>query len=161
MSVVLARIDQRLIHGITVNQWNKELHPKRYMVVDDQVANDDLVKSGMRLSKPAGTGMSIISQEKAITNFKAGKYDDHKVFLLVKEPSTLLNLIKGGVQVPAINVGALFEQDGRVPYTKRVALSEAEVQTLEELSELGIPVSFQYTPDDSPVSLDKVLKKQK
>ncbi|MCI1494637.1 MAG: PTS sugar transporter subunit IIB, partial [Lactobacillus crispatus] len=27
MPVTLARIDQRLIHGITVNQWNKVLHP--------------------------------------------------------------------------------------------------------------------------------------
>ena len=33
MPIVLARIDQRLIHGITVNQWNKVLHPKRFMVV--------------------------------------------------------------------------------------------------------------------------------
>lgn len=161
MSVILARIDQRLIHGITVNQWNNELHPKRFMIVDDGVANDDLAKSGMRMSKPAGTGMSIITQEKAIANFKSGKYDDHKVFLLVKEPEVLINLINNGVKVPAVNVGAVFEQDGRIPYTKRVALNEKEVLDLQTISDMQIPVSFQYTPDDAPVSLEKVLKKNK
>ena len=33
--VVLARIDQRLIHGIIVNQWAPALQVKRFMVVDD------------------------------------------------------------------------------------------------------------------------------
>lgn len=57
MPIVLARIDQRLIHGITVNQWNKVLHPKRFMVVDDEISNNELVKASMRMGKPAGTGI--------------------------------------------------------------------------------------------------------
>ncbi len=75
MTVVLARVDQRLVHGIVVNQWAAEVQPKRYMVIDDAVSQDEDVKASMRLSKPAGTGMSIIDTEKALTNFKAGKYD--------------------------------------------------------------------------------------
>ena len=75
MPITLARIDQRLIHGITVNQWNKVLHPKRFMVIDDEVSQNEMVKASMRMSKPTGTGMSIINEEKAITNFKNGKYD--------------------------------------------------------------------------------------
>lgn len=70
MPITLARIDQRLIHGITVNQWNKVLHPKRFMVIDDEVSQNEMVKASMRMSKPTGTGMSIINEEKAITNFK-------------------------------------------------------------------------------------------
>lgn len=38
MTVVLARVDERLVHGVTVNQWNRELHPKRYMVVDNEIS---------------------------------------------------------------------------------------------------------------------------
>lgn len=30
MTVIDARIDQRLIHGIVVNQWNSKLNPKRF-----------------------------------------------------------------------------------------------------------------------------------
>jgi len=72
MAIVLTRIDQRLIHGITVNDWNTRLKPKRFMVIDDEICNDDVVKGSMRMSKPAGTGMSIISTETAINNFKRG-----------------------------------------------------------------------------------------
>lgn len=93
MPVVLARVDERLIHGITVNQWNRELHPKRFMVVDDEISKDEMVKASMRMSKPTGTGMSIIDTKKAITNFKNGKYDSHTVFIIVREPSTILQLL--------------------------------------------------------------------
>ena len=67
MPVVLARVDERLVHGVTVNQWNSELHPKRYMVVDDEISHNDMIKATMRMSKPAGTGMSIIDTETAST----------------------------------------------------------------------------------------------
>lgn len=159
MPIVLARVDQRLIHGITVNQWNKVLHPKRFMVVDDEISQNEMVKASMRMSKPAGTGMSIISREKAITNFKNGKYDSHTVFLIVKEPSILLDLINAGITIPKVNVGALFEQGDRKPYTKRVALDDKEVSDLKAINQKGIPVFFEYTPDDqNEVPLESVLK---
>lgn len=158
MPVVLARIDQRLVHGITVNDWNAKLNPKRFMVVDDTLSTDDVVKGSMRMSKPAGTGMSIISTETAITNFKAGKYDDHLVFILVKEPATLLTLAAGGVEIPAVNVGMIFAEDDRVPVTSRVFLNQAEAADLQKLAAQGIDVSFQYRPTDDKVALSKALE---
>lgn len=80
--VVLARIDQRLIHGIIVNQWAPALQVKRFMVVDDILYSNEEVKASMRMAKPAGTGVSVISAETAIANFKAGKYDGQRVLSL-------------------------------------------------------------------------------
>jgi len=159
MPIVLARIDQRLIHGITVNQWNGVLNPKRFMVVDDEISQDELIKSSMRMSKPSGTGMSIISRETAIANFRNGNYDSQTVFVIVKEPSVLLDLLNAGIKIPEVNVGALFEEDGRVPYTKRVALSEQELNNLKAISDKGVPVTFQYTPNEERVSLKRILDK--
>lgn len=92
MSLVLARIDQRLIHGIVITQWTGATKAKRLMVVDDEVSKDEIQKQAMRMSKPAGTGMSIIDTDTAIKNFNAGKYDNHNVFMVVREPSTLIRL---------------------------------------------------------------------
>ena len=61
--VVLARIDQRLIHGIIVNQWAPALQVKRFMVVDDILCSNEEVKASMRMAKPAGTGVSVISAD--------------------------------------------------------------------------------------------------
>lgn len=48
--VVLARIDQRLIHGLIVNQWAPALQVKRFMVVDDVLCSNEEVKASMRMA---------------------------------------------------------------------------------------------------------------
>lgn len=149
MTVVLARIDQRLIHGIIVNQWGKALNIKRYMVIDDEISGDEAVKAGMRIAKPAGTGMSIINVEKAIHNFKAGKYDAQRVLILVKEPETILKLLAAGVQIPKVDLEIIFNENGREPNTKFIATNEQERVDINSIKRQGVPVVIQYVPTDS------------
>lgn len=146
--VVLARIDQRLIHGIVVNQVAPAFKVKRFMVVDDLLCDNEAVKASMRMAKPAGTGVSVISCDTAIANFAAGKYDGQNVLVLVKEPETLIRLIKGGVSIPKVDLGILFNEDGRTPVTKFVALDDKERADLETIKSLGVPVVIQYVPTD-------------
>ncbi|GEL89845.1 PTS sugar transporter subunit IIB [Pediococcus parvulus] len=158
MPVVLARVDQRLIHGLIVNQWAQSLKAKRFMVVDDVVSQNEELKASMRMSKPAGTGMSIINTEKAITNFKNGNYDAQRVFILVKEPSKLLELIDAGIEIPKVNLGIMFAEDGRIPVTKFIALNDKEKADIKKIQDRGIPVTVQYVPVDPEENVTKYLK---
>jgi len=152
MTVVLARIDQRLIHGLIVNQWAQALKVKRFMVVDDEISKNESIKASMRMSKPAGTGMAIIDTQKAITNFTAGKYDAQRVFVLVKEPETLIKLIEGGVDIPKVDLGIIFNEDGREPVSKFVALNDKERKDLQTIQSKDIPLVIQYVPTDNEES---------
>lgn len=158
MGIVLARIDQRLIHGIVVTQWAGHTRAKRLMVVDDEASKDEVQKTAMRMSKPAGTGMSIIDTATAIANFNAGKYDDHNVLLLVREPETLLKLAEGGVHIPKVNVGIIFDGEGKTTVKKMVSVNEQEAADLKALKEKGIPVTFHFVPGDSEEPLDAYIK---
>ncbi|GEN94084.1 PTS sugar transporter subunit IIB [Pediococcus ethanolidurans] len=158
MPVVLARVDQRLIHGLIVNQWAQSLKAKRFMVVDDVVSQNEDLKASMRMSKPSGTGMSIINTEKAITNFKNGNYDAQRVFVLVKEPSKLLELIDAGIEIPKVNLGIMFAENGRTPVTKFIALNDEEKADIKKIQEKGIPVTVQYVPADPEEDITKYLK---
>ena len=75
MSVVLARIDNRLLHGIIVTQWAPQSGSNRVMVIDDDTANNAVSKATMKMARPSGNAISIITEEKALTNFKSGKYE--------------------------------------------------------------------------------------
>ena len=66
MSVVMARIDNRLLHGIIVTQWAPVSGATRVMVIDDKVAGDEVLKSTMRMARPAGMAVSIISEQTAL-----------------------------------------------------------------------------------------------
>jgi hypothetical protein len=118
MTLVLARIDQRLIHGIVVTQWAGETKAKRLMVVDDVISKDEAQKAAMRMSKPAGTGMSIIDTQTAITNFNTGKYDSHNVFFSRRKRTrkqsalaeTFLSVIRTGIPYPEFFFAVLVNQ---------------------------------------------------
>ncbi len=158
MGLVLARIDQRLIHGIVVTQWTAATKAKRLMVVDDQISKDEVQKAAMRMSKPAGTGMSIIDTETAITNFKAGKYDNHNVFLIVREPVTLLKIAEAGVTIPKVNIGIIFDEPGKTTIKKMVSVNDKEIGDLKALQAKGIPVTFHFVPTESEEPLETYIK---
>lgn len=147
--IVLARVDQRLVHGIVVTQWAFETQATRIMVIDDVVSKDETLKSSMRLSKPAGTGMSIIDTEKAIANFLAGNYSNQRVLVVVKEPATYLRLLEAGVEVPAVNLGIIFYVEGKKKLSSWVAVDEQQERDIEALQARGVPVSIRYVPSES------------
>lgn len=157
MGIVIARIDQRLVHGIVVTQWASSVKAKRIMVVNDEVAGDEPRKAAMRLSKPAGTGMSLIDTETAITNFNAGKYDNHNVLLVVDNVEVLLKLVKNGIKIPKVNIGIMLDRADRKKYAKNFAASDKELDKLKELADMGIPVSYQFIPTDKEEPLSKFL----
>lgn len=158
MTLVLARVDQRLIHGIVVTQWAGATQAKRLMVVDDEVSKDETQKVAMRMSKPAGTGMSIIDTETAITNFNSGKYDNHNVFLIVREPETLLKLVEGGIKIPKVNIGIMFDGEGKKTVKKMVSVDEKEISDFKKLVSKGVPVTFQFVPSDPEETLETYIK---
>ena len=60
MGIVLARIDNRLLHGIVATQWAGRSGAQRIMIIDDTVANNELTKASMKLARPTGMAISII-----------------------------------------------------------------------------------------------------
>lgn len=148
MTVVLARVDQRLVHGVIVNAWYQYLQVNRFMVIDDEVSKNENMKTSMRIVKPAGTGMSIIDTGKALNNFKAGKYDNQRVLVLVKEPETIVKMLEAGIKIPKVNLGIIFKSDDRTQITKFIALNEKEKADLNKIHEYGVPIKLQFVPND-------------
>ncbi len=157
MSVVAARIDNRLLHGIIVTQWAPISGATRVMVIDDQVANDELSKSSMRLAKPAGMSVSIITEEIAINNFKIGKYDTQKVFVIVKSPSTILKLIENGVQIDKLIVGGTVVKENGIKLSARAYATQKEIEIYKDLINRGVKIECQFVPADKSIDLKTIL----
>lgn len=158
MGIVLARVDERLVHGVVVTQVASSVDAKRIMVIDDTVCKNEDQKKIMRMSKPTGTSMSIIDSTTAINNFKEGKYDNHNVLLVVNDPNYLIQLAENCIQIPKITIGILFEKTNRKKFTNNVSLSISEIEQFKFLQDkLGVPVVFQHTPQDKELTLSELV----
>lgn len=152
------RIDDRLIHGQVATRWATGLRVNRIMVIDNDVANDDMQKSVLRMAAPSGISTSIITEEKAITNIKAGKYVKQRVLLVVRRPKVLLNLVNAGLDINKINIGNMSNREGTVQVKKSVSLTTEERADIEALIASGVEVTAQMVPDDAEVGFAKFLK---
>ena len=157
MSIVMSRIDNRLLHGIIVTQWAPMSKANRVMVIDDSVANDDIKKSSIRLARPAGMAVSIITEETAITNFKKGKYDKEKVFVIVKEPETILHLVENGIELDRLIVGGTMVKENALQLSSRAYASEENVETYKKLLATGMEIVTQFVPADKAQDIQIVM----
>lgn len=63
MSVVLYRIDDRLIHGQVMTGWSRLYDAQRIIVVDNETAENSFLRQVMEMSVPRGMDVKILNEE--------------------------------------------------------------------------------------------------
>jgi len=63
-NIVLARVDDRLIHGEVVSVWTPSLNVNRIIVVDDEVAADKFNKRVIKALAPNGVKVNVRNRKR-------------------------------------------------------------------------------------------------
>lgn len=160
MNIVATRVDERLIHGQVMASWSKRLQLARIVVVDNQIAKDDFMKTVLSMSAPAGMQIDILSVKGAANTVKSDA-DSANTMLLFKRISVALELARelqgSSSKMAELNLGNLGSVPGRVQVTKNIFLSEEERTRIRELQDLGVNVFLQMLYTDPKVPVDDVL----
>ena len=158
MPIILARIDDRLIHGQITVSWSKTSNPDVIAVVSDKVASDDLQRSALGLGTPIGTELVIYTVKDATKELGSKSPSVKKrVFVIAPSPKEFLDLIKGGVKIESINVGQMGFKQGRKQISKTVSVGKDDIQAFKELHALAIKLEQRQLPSDKKVELEKLL----
>jgi PTS system mannose-specific IIB component len=151
------RIDSRLIHGQIATTWIKELNPNRLIVVDDTVVTDKVSKMALKMACPSQCKLSIIGVDKCIENMKIDKYADQRVFIIVKNPQTLLALYEGGFKFNEITVGNMASTKESRQIVKSISVTEQDVSSLKTLSNYGVKIMARMVPGEKAYNLIEKL----
>lgn len=158
MSIIAVRIDGRLIHGQVANLWTTKLDISRIMVVDDEVAENAIEKSGLKLATPAGVKLSVLPVEKAAANILAGKYDSQRVLIIARKPDRLLKLVALGVPIKEINVGNMSQSEHSKAITKSINVLEEDIEVFKQLDSANVKLVSQMVPSDKAEAFMGLLK---
>lgn len=159
MTIVAARIDGRLIHGQVANLWTTKLNIGRIMVVDNDVVNSDLEKTGLKLATPAGVKLSILTEEKAAANILAGRYDSQRLLIVARRPDRFLSLIEKGVSIPELNVGNMSQSPETRSVTRSVNVVDEDIAAFDAINAHGTKIIHQMVPNDSAQDFMNLLQK--
>lgn len=151
--IVHIRIDDRLIHGQVAMFWTNELSATRIMVINDEVAIDNMQKSLLRMAAPSNVATSIITKDKAVENISSGKYEGQRVFIVVKSPVDILYLVNHGLQIQSLNVGNMSGRDHTRSIRQNINVTDEEMNAFKELLSKGIEITTIMTPNDTKTYL--------
>lgn len=146
--LINVRIDSRLIHGQVATMWTRNLNATRIMVVDDQIVKSKVQKETLKTAVPAGVHLSILTIKGAAKRITSGQYNGQRVFLIVKKPQVLYQLVNSSVKLPDINVGNMSMSQGARQVAKSVAVTSDDVVIFKKLADQGITLYHQMVPND-------------
>lgn len=160
-NIVLARVDDRLIHGEVVTAWTPTMRANRIIIVDDDVAKDEFNVRVVKALAPAGTKVFVYDVEKAADRLMRPGKDGERLIVLAKTPITFDRLIKAGVPIKEVNLGGAGIRNARKPFINNVALDPDEVLSCESMQNAGCRVYYQLVPEQGVTEIDSALKTAK
>ncbi|MBR8664307.1 mannose/fructose/sorbose PTS transporter subunit IIB [Bacillus paralicheniformis] len=158
MKIVLARIDDRFIHGQVLTRWIKIHAADRIIVVSDEVAQDEMRKTLILSVAPSNVKASAVSISKMAKAFHSPRYEDTTAMLLFENPGDIVSLIEAGVPIETVNVGGMRFENNRRQITKSVSVTEKDIKSFEQLHGLGVKLELRQLPSDSSEDFMQILR---
>ena len=156
MSLVLARVDDRLVHGQVVLAWGRHLHTQRYLVVDDALAASDFERQLVAHSA-GGVPVTVATLEEGARAVLDEAGHAGAAVLLVRSPVTALELVRRvtllGGRLAQLNLGGLHYAPGKEKALDYIYLDDADRDALEGLVRAGVRVYAQDVPAAPPLEM--------
>ena len=158
MSVVLYRIDERLIHGQVVMGWGPQLEVEHYVVVDDELAESEWEQALYRLGLPDTATAEFLNVGAARARLSELSADARPTVVLTRTVAAMGGLAEGeGLRGCEVNVGGLHHAAGRTERVPYVFLGQTEEEGLQALADEGAKVSARDLPGSRTVDLEALL----
>lgn len=152
--IVLARIDNRLVHGQVGNSWVGASGANLVVVADDEAADDPIQKSLMKMTADsAGVGIRFFTLDKTIQVIGKASPRQH-IFVVCKTAQDMRKLVDGGVPIKVVNIGNMHEKAGkRVYHESHVYVDDADIADFQAMKDKGVELYIQILPNNKRIDV--------
>ncbi len=159
MNLVLARIDDRLIHGQVTVGWGQRLEPDLIVVASEEVAADPWQARVYAATVPPEIDVRVLRlADAASTLGSGGDPGGHgRAFLLTGSPADMHTLVALGLPLAQVNVGGMHFSPGKQEMLPAVYVDRDDLAVFRTLLRRGIRLTAQAVPGSREVILDDGL----
>jgi len=150
VTLVLARVDDRLVHGQVVVGWATALRARRLLVVDDAAAGRAWERELMAASG-GELAVRVVATAEAAAALAEEAARPEPAIALFRSPHTALAAVAAGAALTELNLGGLHHAPGKERVLDYVYLDAADRAALAELAARGVRVVAQDLPSTAPV----------
>ncbi|MBP2683379.1 MAG: phosphotransferase system, mannose/fructose/N-acetylgalactosamine-specific component [Deltaproteobacteria bacterium] len=154
MSLVLARIDCRLIHGQVVETWVPHVKANLLIVANDDLAGNPMLRAVMELAVPVGIRVRFCRLDEVIAAIAEADRAGDRSILLVSNASDALKARKDGAAFTLLNIGNLHFAEGKVQISPSVFFAPEDFEALRWFRSHGVSVCVKGTPFETGMSFE-------
>lgn len=154
MSLVLARIDCRLIHGQVVETWIPHVHANLLIVANDDLAANPVLRSVMEMAVPVGIRVRFCRLDEVVSAIAEADLAGDRSILLVSNATDAVRVRKDGAAFSLLNIGNLHFAEGKVQISPSVFFAPEDFEALRWFRSHGVSVCVKGTPFESGMSFE-------
>ena len=155
MNILNCRVDDRLVHGCVATMWVPKLNVERVICIDDESANNQMLKNALRLATPNGVFLSVLTHEKAISNLQDDRYQNQPIMIVSKSPRTFLLLLDNNIDIKAVtmgNLGNVSKTSDSIVVSRYITVNDNDADAIEQLHLRGVELEARLQPSDDVVN---------
>jgi PTS system mannose-specific IIB component len=156
VAVVLARVDNRLVHGQVLEAWVPQLKADTILVVDRGLVGDPLRTALLQGLSHPGLEVRLTDPEEA-AQFVTGEGLTRRVIVLFADIGGAVDALDAGVRFERLNLGNLHPDEGSRAVTGSVNLTAGDAQRLAELRARGVTLEARAVPSDRSPDLSSFI----
>jgi PTS system mannose-specific IIB component len=146
MSLVLVRVDCRLVHGQVVETWLPHTGANCLLVANDGLASNAFLRSVMELAVPPSIHVVFCSLDEVPDRLAEIDRHGERAILLCSTFPDALRIYRSGVRFPSLNIGNLHYATGKVEISPSVFFSPEDFDAVHWFCHDGVVVNVRATP---------------
>lgn len=155
--IKLCRVDHRLLHGQVAFSWTNAVQADCILVASDEVVNDEMWKTTLKLGKPAGVKLVIKDIENSVKALNGGVTDKYKLLIVVQTIHDAYRLVQEVPAIKSINLGGAKKQDGYRQISKAIFVGPQDEEDIKAMLDKGVEVEIRQLASESSVPVESVL----
>jgi mannose/fructose/N-acetylgalactosamine-specific phosphotransferase system component IIB len=159
LPVLLARVDDRLIHGQVTLGWGSLLTPEAYVVVDSDAASSPEARALLE-SSASPSDVYVVDAIEVAGLITSAALSHKRVMLIAKTPGHFLKILDCGAEFSELNLGGMHWSEGKTKYLDYLYMDECDVDKLMQLAARGIAVYAKDVPGGPRIDLDELLRRK-
>ncbi len=152
------RVDHRLLHGQVAFSWTKFLDADCILIASDNLMNDELKMSAIRLAKPTGVKLVMKSMQDSIKALNSGITDKYNLFIIIESIEDVFKLTNEVAAITSVNIGGMKNEEDRKQLSKAVYVSAKDIELIKIMSSKNIELEVRLVPSETKKNIMDLIK---
>ena len=155
--IVAMHMDDRLVHGQVVMTWLPAVQGNIVLVANDDVVNDKVRRSTMKLAIPSSAKIGFRTIEGAISFLNDPQNAAYRIFVLTNNPQDAEKICNSVSGIEKITIGGIRKNAPMIH--DNLNLTKKDIESFQRIIHTGVKVGMQPTPNHKFENLEDIFGK--